>query len=123
MTAGLLALRFVVELCLLAAFAVIGWGAVANHAIGIVVGLLLALVVALIWGMLLSPRRKVDLPVGVRVALELVLFGAAALGLVAAGHAPWGIALIVAEVLVLVALALRGLPPGSDVSEQLQPRT
>ena len=116
MTAVLLALRFVLEICLLAALVLIGWGAVDNHLVGALVGLVLALIVATVWGMLLSPRRRIDLPLSVRVVVELVLFGAAAVGLAALGHQAWGLALFVAEVIIVAALALRGLPPGSDVS-------
>jgi hypothetical protein len=116
MTAVLLGLRFLVELCLFAAMAVVGWGAVANHLVGAVAGVVLALVVATVWGVLLSPKRRIDLPLFVRVVVELVLFATAAVGLAAQGHPSWGIALMVAEVAVLVALALRGFPPGRDAA-------
>jgi hypothetical protein len=118
MTMVLLAARFVLELCLFAAMAVIGWGAMDNRLFGVVVGLGLALMTALIWGMLLSPRRRLDLPLAIRVVLELVLFATSAVGLAALGHPTWGLALLVAEVLVLIGLALRGLPPGADAAAE-----
>jgi hypothetical protein len=114
-TALLLALRFVLELCLLAAMVIVGWAAFDSHLAGAVVGLGLAVVVGAVWGVLLSPRRRIDLPLAVRVIVELILFVTAAAGLAAVGHLAWGAALLVAEVVVLVALALRGLPPGTDV--------
>lgn len=115
MTPLLLGLRFALELCLLAAMVVIGWSAFSSHVVGAIVGLGLAVVVAAAWGVLLSPRRPVDLPLAVRVVVELVLFGAAAIGLAALGLPLWGAALMIGEIAVLVALALRGLPPGTDV--------
>jgi len=117
-TAILLGLRFILELCLFAAMFVIGWGAVGNHLIGAVAGVVLAVAVATIWGVLLSPKRKVDLSLTVRVIVEIALFGTAALGLSAFGLPMWGAALFVAEVVVLVALANRGLPPGADVADR-----
>ena len=44
---------------------------------GWVLGVVVALLVAAVWGVLLSPRRRVAAPVAVRVAVELVLFVAA----------------------------------------------
>ena len=118
MTPLLLGLRFALELCLLSAMVVIGWGAFPNHLVGAVVGLGLAVVVGAVWGVLLSPRRPVDLPLAVRVIVELVLFGAAAIGLAALGLPLWGAALMIGEIVVLVALALRGLPPGTDIGSR-----
>lgn len=74
----------------------------------------LVVVVAVGWGLLLSPRRRVDLPLAVRVAIEVVLFAAAAVGLAWAGYAVWGWALLIGEVVVLVWLWAVGMPPGSD---------
>ncbi|MBI1349502.1 MAG: DUF2568 domain-containing protein [Actinomycetales bacterium] len=114
MTAVLLALRFVLELCLLAAFAVIGWDAFDNVVARLVAALALPLAVALVWGMALSPRRRIDLPLVVRVLAELALFLTAAVGVWSAGFPVAAIVLAAAEVVVLGGLALRGVRPGAD---------
>ena len=112
----LLGLRFVLELALLVAVGVVGAGLSTTAPLNWFVALGLVLVTVVIWGVLLSPRRRVDLPLPVRVALELVLFAGAALGLSWAGHTIWSWALLVGEVIVLAALWVRGLPPGSDAA-------
>jgi hypothetical protein len=112
----LLGLRFVLELALFATIGVlaarlstVGWlsWALALGAVSVAV---------VVWGVLLSPRRRIDLSLPMRVGAELALFAMAALGLVWAGHATWGLALVVSEVIVLVALWALGLPPGSDAA-------
>jgi hypothetical protein len=112
MTSVLLGLRFLLELALLAATAVAVAGMFANPPSALLAAA--ASVVALAWGLLLSPRRRIDSPLWLRVSLELVLFTLAGAGLAATGHATWGVALLAAEVLVLTALALRGQAPGQD---------
>jgi hypothetical protein len=96
----LLALRFLLELALLAAV-VVGVVRLVDGAAGWIIGILAALLVAAIWGIFLSPRRRVQSPVGVRVTAELVLFLVAAALLAASGLVPLAVALVVAEVVVL----------------------
>jgi hypothetical protein len=112
----LLALRFLVELAL---FAAIAYGA-SRLAEGTVVRVLLGAVglavVTTLWGVLLSPRRRVALPLGWRVAVELGLVATAAVGLALFGQAQLAVALVVAEVVVLLALAALGFPPGADAA-------
>jgi Protein of unknown function (DUF2568) len=112
MTAVLLGLRFLLELGLLAAVAVVGAAAFPNPVAGGVTAAVLVVATAALWGLLLSPRRPVDLPLVVRVVVEIALFGGAALGLAAAGHVVWGVVLLSAEVIVVAALAGLGYPPG-----------
>lgn len=110
----LLALRFVLELAL---FATIGMLAVRLSPTGWlswVLGLGLVTVTVGIWGLLLSPRRRIDLSLPLRVGIELALFAGAAIGLLLAGHPAWAGALVVSEVIVLMALWMLGLPPGTD---------
>ena len=96
----LLALRFALELALLAAYAVAcarlvdGWP-------GIALGAAAAVAVAVVWGLLLSPRRRIAAPVAVRVVVELLLFAAAGLLLAASGLPALGAALVLSEVVVL----------------------
>lgn len=110
----LLALRFALELALLAAAVVVA-GRGIGGAIGWVVGVAAALLVATVWGLLLSPRRRVDVPLPARVGVEMLLFVAAGAGLAAVGLPGWGLVLVVVEVVVVAALWALGLPPGTHV--------
>lgn len=110
----LLALRFVLELALVATIGVLAVRVSPVAWISWLLGLGLVTVTVGIWGMLLSPRRRIDLSLPVPVAIELALFAAAAIGLIWAGHPAWAGALLVSEGIVLVALWMLGLPPGSD---------
>jgi hypothetical protein len=110
----LLALRFLLELCLFAAWAVIGYSAFDNAALGVVAGIALTAVTATLWGVLLSPRRRTNLSLAARVAIELALFGAAGVALAALGHPVWAVILVAAELLVLGGLVLAGHRPGEE---------
>lgn len=79
-------------------------------------GVAAGVLVAIVWGVLLSPRRPVDASLAVRVLVELALFVVVAAGLAAVGHPVWSMALLAAELLVVGGLFLRGVPPGSDLS-------
>ncbi len=87
-------MRFVLELCGLAALA--SWGAQTGEGTVSEVGLAVAtpIVAAAAWGLLVSPKRRVDVPV-LRWAVELSFFAAAALGLAAVDHAGLAVALVV----------------------------
>jgi hypothetical protein len=111
--AVLLGLRFVLELCLLAAGAVIGAAQVDGPAASAVAGVAMALAVAIVWGLLLAPRRRFDLPLPVRVVVEVALFLAVGAGLASAGHVGAAIALVAAELVLLPLLAFLGHPPGA----------
>jgi hypothetical protein len=76
--------------------------------LGWLVGLLLLLAVTAVWGILLSPKRRVRLPLAARVAIELALFSTASVLLVASGLVGLGVALLVVELLDL------GLLQGPD---------
>ena len=91
-----LALRFLLELCALAALGYWGWHAGASRAarLGLAVGA--ALAAAVVWAVFVSPGRPVDPPAPFRFALELAVFGAAAAGLLAAGRPRLAAALVLA---------------------------
>ncbi len=112
----LLGLRFALELALFTAIGILGSRLSTAPLLrwGLALGMVAAAVV--IWGVFLSPRRRIDLPLPGRVGLELALFGLGAFGLAWSGHTAWAWILIVAEVTVLVALWLLGLPPGTDAA-------
>jgi hypothetical protein len=93
---ALIALRFLLELALMTAW-VVAPVRLLGGVLGWLVGLLLLVAVTAVWGVLLSPRRRVRLPLGARVVIELVLFVAAAALLAASGLVGLGVGLLVLE--------------------------
>ncbi len=80
-----LALKFLLELAALAAFAI--WGAdAASGALAIALAIAAPLVVALLWARLAAPRSTHRLPLRTRAPFELGVFALAALALLADGH-------------------------------------
>jgi hypothetical protein len=75
-----LALRFLLELSLLAALAYSGLQV--NVALAVVA----PLAAAAVWGLFISPRARYPLPRAWWVALQVVLFGVAVAGLAATGQ-------------------------------------
>lgn len=112
----LLALRFGLELALLVAIVVVAVSSVGG-AVGWLLGIAVAVVAAAAWGVVLSPRRRVDAPLVVRVVVEILLFVAAGIGLALTGLAALGIALVVAEILVVGWLWALGMPPGTNLED------
>ena len=98
-----LAVRFALELCMLAALGYAGFrlgdGLVAQIALAVA----LPLAAAVVWGVAIAPKARRRAPDPGRVALELLLFAAAATGLAVIGQPLLGLILAVA-VLVNVAL-------------------
>ncbi len=92
-----LGLRFLLELCLLAALAYVGLQ------VSVVLAVLAPLVAAVVWGLFVSPKARFPLPLGLWLAVQAVLFGAAIIGLVAVGSVVLG---VVFGVLVVANLAL-----------------
>ncbi|MFN8149392.1 MAG: DUF2568 domain-containing protein [Candidatus Nanopelagicales bacterium] len=109
----LLALRFLIELALFVTPVVVAVRELGG-ALGVVVGVVVAAVVVVLWGVLLSPKRRIDAPLGVRVVVELLLFVAAAAALAVTGLLTLGVVLLVLEVVVVAWLWALGLPPGTD---------
>jgi hypothetical protein len=105
---GLLAVRFVSELALLAAAA---WAAGARFhspAPAALVGAAVALAIAAVWGVWVAPASARRLPDPARLAIEVVLFAGVAAGLL-------GVHAVIAAVLLAVvgvgaAFAVRALP-------------
>jgi O-antigen/teichoic acid export membrane protein len=112
----LLGVRFLLELSLLAALGIVGFNASDDAAVGALIGAALVISAATVWGAILSPRRRLDPPVGVRLTVELALFAGAAIGLAATGYPTWGAVLFTAELLTVGALWAMGHPPGADVA-------
>jgi Na+/H+-translocating membrane pyrophosphatase len=104
---ALITLRFLLELALLFSYVLV-CVRLLDGALGWVVGLLLAVAVATVWGMLLSPRRPVRLPLAARLGIELALFAAASSLLALSGLGLLGVGLMALELLDL------GLLQGPD---------
>lgn len=96
-----LALTFLLELAALAALGywgyTVGEGTLAK--LGLAIGL--PLVTAVVWGLFLAPKAVYKVPGWLRFLLKTVVFGLAALALVATGH-PW---LGIAFALIVIANA------------------
>jgi Protein of unknown function (DUF2568) len=84
-----LAVRFLLELSALAATA--SWGFETHW----VLGVLAPAAVIVVWLLFLAPKRKIDVPKPIRLVLEFVVFGAAAVALAAAGQPELAIAFAV----------------------------
>lgn len=86
-----LALRFLLELALLLALGVWGFTVGGGTPTKVVLGIGAPLVAAIVWGMFIAPkaRRRLDDPA--RFTLELTLWMAGGLALLAAGHPGWAL--------------------------------
>lgn len=90
--APVLAVRFLLELCLLAALAYAGSRADAPLAVRLLLALALPAAAGAAWGAVVAPKAPIRVSEAARLALELALFAAGALALVLAGRALLGIA-------------------------------
>lgn len=96
------AVRFLLELAMLAALAVAG------AAVSPVLAVVLPVLAAAVWARWIAPKSRRRLADPVRLAVELALFAAAGIGLAAVGHPPLGGALLAAATVVAVALRAVG---------------
>jgi hypothetical protein len=94
-----LALRFLLELCALAALAY--WGFKTGESVVAKIGLGIGapLLAAIVWGTFLAPRASIPTPEFLRLTLELVVFGSAAAALYSAGRPTLAWVLILAFVI------------------------
>jgi len=93
-----LLVRFLLELSALAAMAYWGFSVTSGLAQW-VLGLGAPLTVAVVWGLFVSPKHKVELASPARFAIELTVFAAAALALAAADQPVLAVALAVIELI------------------------
>jgi hypothetical protein len=91
-----LVLRFVCELAALIALA--WWGFSLGSVVGVLVGLVVALAAAGLWGAFIAPRAPRRLADPARFAVELVVFGAATAALVALDHVLLAVVFAVAAI-------------------------
>lgn len=98
-----LAVRFLLELCMLAALGYAGFRLGDGIVTEIALAVALPLAAAVVWGVAIAPKARRRLPDPGRAVLELLLFAAAAAGLVVTGQIVLGLILAAA---VLVNLSL-----------------
>lgn len=88
-----LGLRFGLELAALAGLGYWGFTLDRGWSWRILLGVGAPLLAAVVWGMFVSPKARVPLREPWRFAVEVLVFGSAALALAAAGRPIWGIVL------------------------------
>lgn len=81
-----LALRFVLELAALAAFAGWGWATPDSRVASVALAVGTPLVAAVVWGVFVSPKARVPLGDPARVVVEAAFFGGATAALAATGR-------------------------------------
>jgi len=112
LTPALLGARFLLELGLLATAGWLGWNLGSGGVAGALLAAAVAVAVATLWGVLLSPKARVTVPFPMRLLVEVVLFCAAGLGLWLTGLQTWALVLVAGEVVVLLSLLALGERPG-----------
>lgn len=98
-----LGLRFILELCALAALGYWGWhtGGTTLSKIGLATGAVIA--IAVIWGAFVAPNASVSVPGPVHVLLQVLVFGTAA-GALYTVHRPTMASVFAATVVANAAL-------------------
>ena len=107
-----LGLRFILEVAVLVALAIWGFGSSDSLIVQLLLGLGVPVLAMAVWGAFISPKasRRLDDPV--RVGIEVVIFGLGTVALVAAGLPLPGLLLAAAAAISLVLMFLwdqRGL--------------
>lgn len=101
-----LGVRFLCELGMLAALAF--WGAQVGDGIGgAALALAAPIAAAAIWWAFVAPKARWPAPIGVRVAIEFVLFGAACVALWSAGQSALAMVLAVLAAVTSVLNAIQ----------------
>ena len=101
------ALRFLLELAALAAFAAWGWAAGGGGVTGAALALVAVAAAVLVWGRFVAPKSRRRLTDPARLGVEVAFFLAA--GAAAAGPGPWWVGALLAASGVADAFALRRL--------------
>ena len=102
----LLAVAFLSELGMLAAFVVGGLALPAPTLVRVLVAVAAPVAAATVWGAFLAPRARRPLRDPARLLLEIVVFGAAVVSLLASGH-PTAAVVLGAAALLTVPLSHR----------------
>jgi quinol-cytochrome oxidoreductase complex cytochrome b subunit len=103
-----LALAFLLELCALAALGYWGFKVGRGTLAKLGLGLGAPLLAAVVWGLFVAPRATVAVPRAVHLALEVAVFGLAAVALYAAGQPRLALAFALVVVLNRVLIAFWG---------------
>jgi len=98
-----LGLRFVLELCMLAALAYWGFRNGDGTLRHVIVGIGAPLLAAIFWGLFLSPKATFTLALPVKLAFEIVVFALAIVALYASGQH------LLAIIFAIVAIVSRSL--------------
>jgi hypothetical protein len=93
-----LGVRLLLEIAALVALGYAGWVLGPSTPVSVVLLVVLPLAGAVVWGRWVAPNASRRLPDPRRLGVELVVFGAAVLGLAVAGQTrwAWGLAVLVA---------------------------
>ncbi len=106
--AGNLGVRFLLELCMLAALGYWGFHT-ARDVIGkLAVGIGVPLLVAILWGVFLAPASSMRLEGPLYLILEVAIFGVAAAALSATGHPALAWTFVLIAVLNKVLMVISG---------------
>ncbi|MDF2626238.1 MAG: hypothetical protein K0R39_69 [Symbiobacteriaceae bacterium] len=81
-----LGVRFLLEICALVGLGYWGFRTGSGGAVRYLLGIGAPLLAAVLWGMFVAPKASVEVSEAVRFGLEVVIFGAAAVALWAAGR-------------------------------------
>ena len=92
-----LGVRFLLELCALAALGFWGFHTGSSTWMRILLGIGAPLLAAVVWGLFVAPKAAISIHPGLRLAVEVLVFGSAVLGLAAAGRSnlAWVFAVLV----------------------------
>ena len=101
-----LLVRFLLELCMLAAVGYWGFKTHSDWVLKIIFGIGLPILIAVIWGLFIAPRATYPLSGISYLAVELILLGSGAVALFASGRSDLGwvytVILVVNKVLIVV---------------------
>jgi hypothetical protein len=103
-----LGLRFVLELCAVASVAAWGWHLADAVALQLLLSVAAAAVVVVVWGTFVSPRARYPVPDPAWLVIEVLVFLAAGLALLAVDDPIGGVVLLVVYALDLAALRAMG---------------
>jgi hypothetical protein len=101
-----LALTFLLELALLAAFGFWGFQSGGSTLMKILLGIGIPLLVAVIWGIFMAPNAARRLQGGAYLALKIVLFGLGVAALIAAGRTTPGVVFAVVVAINTILLSI-----------------
>jgi hypothetical protein len=120
MRAFQLVLRFVLELCALAALAYAGWQTTESFWVRLLVATVLPLAAAVVWGQWVAPKARRPIPDPLRLVPEWLVFGGATVALALTGHPVLAVAFAVLAAGNRVVLHLLGTTTGGETQEPVQ---